>query len=215
MEPIGNNLRGVPHGRLVRGVWPDIRVGQLTDLNVDQDDLTSKIETALNEESWWPGDVVTAAMLRDRSIGRQMVSWLESQELGPIRTEEEMLLCCEGATFHTDSFGFPSVFFCIAWLEDRTDWDLVFPASGHRVELKKGTVVLFDSANVHGVVARGTSIFDETKLGDVGVQALYSMSVSLTSTLMKAVGLNWLDRGESSLNLSWSNEVQPRTGLLA
>lgn len=67
------------------------------------------------------------------------------------------VLACYGASFHTDGDGFPDTAFCVVWLGQDCGQDLLFPHLDVRIPLTYGTVVLFDSAQPHGVVERGAS----------------------------------------------------------
>lgn len=70
------------------------------------------------------------------------------------------LHACAGSGFHTDADFFPDSVFCICWLSEPAGWDLYFPFLDRRVPLERGTVVLFDSAQPHGVVQDGQTAFD-------------------------------------------------------
>jgi hypothetical protein len=86
------------------------------------------------------------------------------------------LFACEGSWFHHDADydEYRESAFSILWLEDESPWDLVFPLLGLRVPLDRGTHVLFDSANIHGVVWRGADRFDEKDFEEPGFQMFFS-----------------------------------------
>lgn len=61
---------------------------------------------------------------------------------------------CRGAFFHTDAH-YADVLFGV-WAVCGPPADVVFARSAQRVEIKPGTIVVFDPFEVHGVLARGT-----------------------------------------------------------
>ena len=72
------------------------------------------------------------------------------------------LMACRGARYHHDGTQYGSKAFCNLFLSEDQGLDLHFPHTGHRIPLERGTVVLFDTAQPHGVVRRGSSRFDVT-----------------------------------------------------
>ena len=93
-------------------------------------------------------------------------SWLLKQGITrETCTKGALPLACVGASFHHDGDSCPSQVFCIIWLAADTPWDLVFPFQNVRIPLEYGTIVLFDSAQPHGVVAAGATVFEPDSLG--------------------------------------------------
>lgn len=74
--------------------------------------------------------------------------------------ERSCLLCCRGATFHTDAEAFPDDIFLVLWMTDEDRWDFFAPESQTSIPLKRGTFILFDPSLPHGVAQRGTTQFD-------------------------------------------------------
>jgi hypothetical protein len=60
---------------------------------------------------------------------------------------------CRGAFFHSDAH-YADVLFGV-WAVSGPPADVVFARSAQRVEVKPGTIVVFDPFEVHGVLARG------------------------------------------------------------
>lgn len=60
---------------------------------------------------------------------------------------------CRGAFFHTDAH-YADVLFGV-WAVCGSPADVVFARSAQRIEIKPGTIVVFDPFEVHGVLARG------------------------------------------------------------
>ena len=70
------------------------------------------------------------------------------------------LMACRGATYHHDGAQYGAFAFCNVFLSEDKGLDLHFPATGQRIALCRGTVVLFDTCQPHAVIARGSSGFD-------------------------------------------------------
>lgn len=112
-----------------------------------------------------------------------MRRWLLSQGIAMrcLRDTEPALLASLGAWFHHDVQIFEDKAFCVVWLGDGLPWDLVFPQLDVRVPLEYGSVILFDNAQVHGVVKRGKNVFDPEDFENedmcTGCFVSYSMSL--------------------------------------
>ncbi len=70
------------------------------------------------------------------------------------------LMACRGARYHHDGAQYGGMAFCNLFLSDDKGLDLHFPAIGHRIPLTRGTVVIFDTGQPHGVIQRGSSGFN-------------------------------------------------------
>lgn len=81
--------------------------------------------------------------------------WLASHGVATTGAHERAF-ACRGAPFHHDAESYPDSGFGVLWLADDTPWDLLFPFLKVRVPLEYGTVVMFDSAQPHAVVTRGS-----------------------------------------------------------
>jgi hypothetical protein len=104
-------------------------------------------------------------------------------------------LACTGASFHHDADSYADEVFCVLWLSDDTPWDLYFPYIQTRVPLRYGTVILFDSAQPHGVVPHGATAFDfdeENLAYQTGV--FLSQDLVVDRRLRAALGLQTYSR---------------------
>ena len=69
-------------------------------------------------------------------------------------------MACRGARYHHDGLQYGANAFCNLFLSDEQGLDLHFPAIDLRIPLVRGTAVLFDTCQPHGVIRRGGSGFD-------------------------------------------------------
>ncbi|WP_408638633.1 hypothetical protein [Paraburkholderia ginsengisoli] len=70
------------------------------------------------------------------------------------------LMACRGARYHHDGEQYGGAAFCNLFLSEDKGLDVHFPAAGRRIPLTRGTVMLFDTAQPHGVIQRGSSGFN-------------------------------------------------------
>jgi len=73
---------------------------------------------------------------------------------------EIALMACRGASYHHDGARYGGAAFCNLFLTEDKGLDLHFPCIGRRIPLLKGTAVIFDTGQPHGVIARDSSGFD-------------------------------------------------------
>ncbi|MFY2597214.1 hypothetical protein ACOTHJ_12740 [Achromobacter xylosoxidans] len=83
-----------------------------------------------------------------------------------LRTLTMSPLACRGASFHSDAHSFSDFAFVVVWLSDDAGLDLLFPQLEQRIPLEYGTAVIFDCAQIHGVVPRGTSSFPKDEFDE-------------------------------------------------
>jgi hypothetical protein len=69
-------------------------------------------------------------------------------------------MACRGARYHHDGAQYGGAAFCNLFLSEDKGLDLHFSVTGHRVPLTRGTVVIFDTGQPHGVIERGSTGFD-------------------------------------------------------
>ena len=69
-------------------------------------------------------------------------------------------MACRGARYHHDGAQYGDAAFCNLFMSEDRGLDLHFPALGRRIPLTRGTVVLFDTGQPHGVIQRGSSSFN-------------------------------------------------------
>ncbi len=100
----------------------------------------------------WPDvrQCVQAAADWTRTLGLQQL----------LATADVALMACRGARYHHDGAQYGAAAFCNLFLSEDKGLDVVFPGTGHRIPLLPGTALLFDTAQPHGVVRRGSSRFD-------------------------------------------------------
>lgn len=116
-----------------------------------------------------PGDVESLPFARARmrwpDYGRcvQAVdAWLAAHRAPHVLAASDVaLMACRGARYHHDGGQYGGAAFCNLFVSDDKELDVLFPATGARVPLTRGTVMLFDTCQPHGVVRRGSSTFNE------------------------------------------------------
>jgi hypothetical protein len=79
---------------------------------------------------------------------------------GVLAASDVALMACRGARYHHDGAQYGGAAFCNLFLSEDRGLDLHFPSLGHRIPLSRGTVVIFDTGQPHGVIRRGSSGFD-------------------------------------------------------
>lgn len=78
-----------------------------------------------------------------------------------LASSDVALMACRGAKYHHDGAQYGGAAFCNLFLSEDRGLDLHFPSAGHRIPLTRGTVVVFDTGQPHGVIARHSGGFDE------------------------------------------------------
>ena len=114
------------------------------------------------------GDVESLSLPRSRSrwpdyrlCVQALSDWAEAFGLPPLLGNREVaLMACRGARYHHDGLQYGANAFCNLFLSDEQGLDLHFPAIDLRIPLVRGTAVVFDTCQPHGVVRRGRSGFD-------------------------------------------------------
>ena len=100
----------------------------------------------------WPGY---------RQYVQAVADWTHTQGLPDLLDSCEVaLMACRGARYHHDGGQYGAAAFCNLFLSDDKGLDLHFPATGLRIPLRRGTVVLFDTCQPHAVIPRHSSRFD-------------------------------------------------------
>ncbi len=114
------------------------------------------------------GDVEPLSLARSRTrwpdyrLCVQAVSdWMDRIGLpGLLEDSELALMACRGARYHHDAAQYGAMAFCNLFLSEDQGQDLHFPATGQRIPLRRGRVVIFDTAQPHAVIARHQDGFD-------------------------------------------------------
>ena len=115
-----------------------------------------------------PGDVEALPLARarmrwpDYSRCVQAVSdWTRTLGLPDVLASCDVaLMACRGAQYHHDAAHYGAAAFCNLFLSEDCGLDLHFPSTGHRIPLARGTAVVFDTGQPHGVIARRSSGFE-------------------------------------------------------
>ena len=115
-----------------------------------------------------PGDVETMPLARarmrwpDYSRCVQAVSdWTSALGMPAVLAASDVaLMACRGARYHHDAEQYGSAAFCNLFMSEDKGLDLHFPSLGRRIPLSRGTVVIFDTGQPHGVIQRHSSGFD-------------------------------------------------------
>ncbi len=114
-----------------------------------------------------PGDVEALPLARARmrwpgyrECVQAVSDWLRTLGLNDLPASSEVaLMACRGARYHHDGAQYGGAAFCNLFMSEDRGLDLCFAATGHRIPLVRGTVVVFDTGQVHGVVERGSKVF--------------------------------------------------------
>ncbi|WP_250453645.1 hypothetical protein [Caballeronia sp. ATUFL_M2_KS44] len=86
--------------------------------------------------------------------------WLGDLGLSAALADSHMaLMACRGARYHHDGEQYGGAAFCNLFLSEDKGLDLLFPSTGQRIALERGTAVVFDPVQPHGVILRGRDTF--------------------------------------------------------
>lgn len=115
-----------------------------------------------------PGDVEALPLVRARArwpdyrrCVQAVSDWAQTLGLHEVFASSEVaLMACRGARYHHDGAQYGGAAFCNLFLSEDKGLDLHFPASGHRIPLRRGTVVVFDTGQPHAVIRRRGAGFD-------------------------------------------------------
>ena len=114
-----------------------------------------------------PGDVESLPLPRARMrwpdyglCVQAATDWTRTLGLHDLLAGSEVaLMACRGARYHHDGAQYGGAAFCNLFLGEDRAQDLHFPLSGQRIPLRRGTVVVFDTGQPHGVIARHANGF--------------------------------------------------------
>ncbi|MFM0224019.1 hypothetical protein [Paraburkholderia dipogonis] len=115
-----------------------------------------------------PGDVEVMRLARTQMrwpdytrCVRAMSEWTGALGLpGVLASSDIALMACRGARYHHDGAQYGGAAFCNLFLSEDKGLDVHFPGTGHRIPLTRGTALIFDTGQPHGVIQRGSSGFD-------------------------------------------------------
>ena len=86
--------------------------------------------------------------------------WTQTLGLHDVLASSEVaLMACRGARYHHDGAQYGGSAFCNLFLSEDKGLDVHFAATGHRIALSRGTVVIFDTGQPHAVIDRHSSRF--------------------------------------------------------
>jgi hypothetical protein len=114
-----------------------------------------------------PGDVEVMPLARTqmrwpeyRRCVQAVSEWTGALGLTVVIADCDMaLMACRGARYHNDGEQYGDTAFCNLFLSEDKGLDLHFPFTGQRIPLKRGTAVIFDPVQPHGVIQRGSDSF--------------------------------------------------------
>ena len=114
-----------------------------------------------------PGDVEALSLARARMrwpdyrhCVQAVSDWIGKQGMqGVLADAEVALMACRGARYHHDGAQYGSAAFCNLFLSEDKGLDVHFPATGQRIPLARGTVLVFDTGQPHAVIERGSPGF--------------------------------------------------------
>jgi hypothetical protein len=101
-----------------------------------------------------------------------------------LASSDVALMACRGARYHHDGAQYGAAAFCNLFLCEDSGQDLHFPSTGLRIPLTRGTIVVFDTGQPHGVIQRDSSGFnaaDFTQTMD-SVQIFLSWELPIENT---------------------------------
>lgn len=87
--------------------------------------------------------------------------WTHTLGLHDLLTSSEVaLMACRGARYHHDGAQYGGSAFCNQFLSEDNGLDAHFASTGHRIPLKRGTVMIFDNGQPHAVIDRRSGGFN-------------------------------------------------------
>lgn len=115
-----------------------------------------------------PGDVEALPLPRARARWpdyrrclQAMSDWMRGLGLQEVlATSDVALMACRGARYHHDGAQYGGAAFCNLFLSEDRGLDVHFPATGDRIPLLRGTVLIFDTCQPHAVIERNSGSFD-------------------------------------------------------
>jgi hypothetical protein len=128
-------------------------------------DWDREIATRMDLE---PGDVEVMPLARARArwpeytrCVQAVSDWTGALGLpGVLASSDVALMACRGARYHHDGAQYGGAAFCNLFLSEDKGLDVHFPSLGKRIPLTRGTVLIFDTGQPHGVIQRGSSGFN-------------------------------------------------------
>ena len=115
-----------------------------------------------------PGDVEVMPLARARMrwpdyahCVEAAADWTRDLGLGDVLASSDIaLMACRGARYHHDGAQYGGAAFCNLFVSEDKGLDVHFPATGHRIPLVRGTVLIFDTGQPHAVIDRHRTGFN-------------------------------------------------------
>lgn len=115
-----------------------------------------------------PGDVEAMPLARARvrwpdykHCVQAVADWTRARGLQDVLGASDVaLMACRGARYHHDAAQYGGAAFCNLFLSEDRGLDVHFSATGQRIPLVRGTVLVFDTGQPHAVIARHGSGFN-------------------------------------------------------
>ena len=115
-----------------------------------------------------PGDVEVLPLARARArwpdykhCVQAVSDWTRALGLRDVLASSDVaLMACRGARYHHDGAQYGGAAFCNLFLSEDRGLDVHFPATGQRIPLTRGTVMVFDTGQPHAVIPRSSSGFN-------------------------------------------------------
>ena len=115
-----------------------------------------------------PGDVEVMPLARARMrwpdykrCVQAMSDWTRTLGLPDVLASSDVaLMACRGAKYHHDGLQYGGAAFCNLFMSEDKGLDLHFPSMDYRIPLTRGTAVIFDTGQPHGVIQRGSRGFN-------------------------------------------------------
>jgi hypothetical protein len=77
-----------------------------------------------------------------------------------LASSDVALMACRGARYHHDARQYGDAAFCNLFVSEDRGFDVHFPSLDLRIPLRRGTAIVFDTGQPHGVIRRGSRGFD-------------------------------------------------------
>src|ERR1700754_4298577 len=82
-----------------------------------------------------------------------MSDWTSALGLPDVLAASDVaLMACRGARYHHDGNQYGDAAFCNLFLSEDRGLDVHFPAVDRRISLRRGTALIFDTGQPHGVI---------------------------------------------------------------
>ena len=115
-----------------------------------------------------PGDVEEMSLARARMrwpdyahCVQAVADWAHSVGLGDVLASSDIaLMACRGARYHHDGAQYGGAAFCNLFVSEDKGLDVHFPATGQRIPLVRGSVLVFDTCQPHSVIDRNSDGFN-------------------------------------------------------